>query len=559
MNSETVTVHQLFQDRRQYRVPFYQRPYVWSRDAQWKPLWTDIIQKAESRLENNSVPPAPHFLGAIVLEPQPRDGLRGVEALHVIDGQQRLTTLQYVLSALSMAIRECKADDILPIINGCVWNPNPDTMKQPAIEVFKVWPTFRDRQTYELAMHAQTRDELRSRFPQNFTQSGSLKRIGIDHPPALDAIWFFRQQIEDWLAGQPDRPERLEKLAEAIFQDLKVVSISLEQQDDAQVIFETLNGRGTELHATDLIRNFIFMRTDRDGANSGNLYDTLWSQFEGSFWAESQRRGRLNRPRVEWFMQSTLQAELAEEIDVGRLYEAYRRFAKPMPAEQQLERLSSYADKYRHFILGTGDEPIGQFGRQIAVWDASPIHAVALAIAGSRLSVADQSAMYSDLVSYVVRRAICGLSNKSYNKTFLQLLKRLREGDFSPANLRSILSAQKGETSRWPTDEEFLRVWINDPIIPRLGEMARVRFVLAALEKGMRTARTEENVLPDMAHLDVEHVLPERWLEHWPIDGVAVTEAELQAANMANLLMDEASDRQKAISKRERLNTRLAT
>ena len=129
MNSETVTVHQLFQDRRQYRVPFYQRPYVWSRDAQWKPLWTDIIQKAESRLENNSVPPAPHFLGAIVLEPQPRDGLRGVEALHVIDGQQRLTTLQYVLSALSMAIRECKADDILPIINGCVWNPNPDTMK----------------------------------------------------------------------------------------------------------------------------------------------------------------------------------------------------------------------------------------------------------------------------------------------------------------------------------------------------------------------------------------------------------------------------------------------
>lgn len=167
--------------------------------------------------------------------------------------------------------------------------------------------------------------------------------------------------------------------------------------------------------------------------------------------------------------------------------------------------------------------------------------------------------MYSDLVSYVVRRAICGLSNKSYNKTFLQLLKRLREGDFSPANLRSILSAQKGETSRWPTDEEFLRVWINDPIIPRLGEMARVRFVLAALEKGMRTARTEENVLPDMAHLDVEHVLPERWLEHWPIDGVAVTEAELQAANMANLLMDEASDRQKAISKRERLNTRLAT
>ena len=50
----------------------------------------------------------------------------------------------------------------------------------------------------------------------------------------------------------------LEKLAEAILRDLKIVLISLEPQDDAQVIFETLNGRGAELHATDLIRNFVF-------------------------------------------------------------------------------------------------------------------------------------------------------------------------------------------------------------------------------------------------------------------------------------------------------------
>ena len=87
MKSETVAVQQLFQDRRQYRVPFYQRAYVWNKIDQWEPLWGDIQDKAEARLLGSK--PVPHFLGAGVLEPQQRSGLLGVETLHVIDGQQR--------------------------------------------------------------------------------------------------------------------------------------------------------------------------------------------------------------------------------------------------------------------------------------------------------------------------------------------------------------------------------------------------------------------------------------------------------------------------------------
>jgi uncharacterized protein with ParB-like and HNH nuclease domain len=103
MKSETIGVQQLFQDRRQYRVPFYQRAYVWNKEDQWERLWADIQEKAETRLLGNK--PIPHFLGAAVLEPQPRTGLLGVETLHIIDGQQRLTTLQYVLAALAITLR----------------------------------------------------------------------------------------------------------------------------------------------------------------------------------------------------------------------------------------------------------------------------------------------------------------------------------------------------------------------------------------------------------------------------------------------------------------------
>src|SRR5260370_1357719 len=120
-------------------IPFYQRAYVWSKEEQWEPLWSDIRDKAEAR--SNGQPPAPHFLGAIVLEPQERRGLRGVETYHIIDGQQRLTTLQYFLVAMAMAMREHAPSAVLTLIEACLWNPNPDTMEQPEIERFKVWPT----------------------------------------------------------------------------------------------------------------------------------------------------------------------------------------------------------------------------------------------------------------------------------------------------------------------------------------------------------------------------------------------------------------------------------
>lgn len=371
MKSETIAVQQVFQDRRQYRVPFYQRAYVWNRDEQWDPLWNDVAEKADARAAGEK--PAPHFLGAIVLEPQPRSGLRGVETYHIIDGQQRLTTLQYLLEAVVVAARELEHGDLLSVLEGCVWNPNPETMENADTERFKVWPTFRDRSAFKAVMEAKDRDELRARFPASFTQSETLRKVGIEHPLALEAIWHFRERIDEWLREDGDSPAKgkagLDLIAEAILRDLRLVSISLDEADDAQVIFETLNGRGAELHATDLIRNFIFMRADREQADSEMLYDNLWSPFEGPFWSEEQRRGRLKKPRLDWFIQSALQAELADMVDIGKLYAEYRKFGMgrktPVPAESQLQLLTKYSDVYRQFTSGSGADPIATFGRQM--------------------------------------------------------------------------------------------------------------------------------------------------------------------------------------------------
>lgn len=559
MKSETNDVEKLFKDRRQYCVPFYQRAYVWGKEEQWEPLWSDIRDKADARANGES--PAPHFLGAIVLEPQQRTGLKGVEAYYIIDGQQRLTTLQYFLVALGIAIRNTPEPSILPLIEACIWNPNLDTMRQPETEIYKVWPTFRDREPYKIAMRATNREELHSHFPTSFTQSRSLKKIGVDHPAVLEAIWFFGEQIETWLditeTTIDDRASRLETLAEAVLRDLKFVVILLEPEDDAQVIFETLNGRGAELNATDLIRNFIFMRADREGADGADLYENLWTPFEGSFWTEPQRRGRLKRPRLEWFVQTTLQAELADAVEIGRLYTDYRRYGLagrvPLSAENQLRTLTKHADSYWQLMTGAGTNPISKFGARMAAWDASPTHSLALRVSSLDLPQEEQTRIFDDIASYLFRRALCGLPAKNYNNVFIQLLKRFSGEGATADAFRRTLSAQKGDSSRWPGDDEFRHAWLHDSAHQRLGDVARVRAALTELENGLRSRRTEEQFVPSPGMLDVDHILPEKWVVHWPLNGQVVTAEEASRALASIFDLETPSTRIEAINERERL------
>jgi hypothetical protein len=556
MQSETVSVKGLFQDRRQYHVPFFQRAYVWNREDQWERLWNDISENADTRVTGEG--PAPHFLGAAVLEPQQRKGLMGVDTLHIIDGQQRLSTLQYFLAALSIVLREAEAASLLSIVKRCLWNDNEETMRQPEIEIFKVWPTFRDRPNYHLAMTALSASELLEKFPYSFTKDGTLRKIDVDHPRPLEAIWYFAGQIRSWVTQEGDcqKEPRLTAISEAVLQDLQLVSISLGEQDDAQVIFETLNGHGAQLHATDLIRNFIFMRADREGVAGADLFDGLWSQFEDPFWGEAQRRGRLQRPRLEWFIQAAVEAALGDDVEIGRVYRSYQRFAvreATRSAEQQLRFLDKQADNYRQLISGTGADPIASFGRRVAVWDASTTHPLALRIADSDLTHEAQKSMYDMLVSYLVRRAICGLVTKNYNKIFIGLLKKLSPKGLTQESLRVSLSELEGAASYWPRNDEFRRAWLNDPLYPGRLDASRCKFVLSELEAGLRSLRSEEPVPVGLENLDIDHVLPTSWFEHWPFaDGTTATLSDSADAARLALIDEKLSGKQAAILKREK-------
>jgi len=523
VKSDDITIQQLFQDRRQFMVPFYQRAYVWTRSGQWEQLWDDIRVKAESRVTGSKA--GPHFLGAVVLDPQPKEGLIGVDTLHIIDGQQRLATLQFILKSALLLLRSVNSTAIAEIVAGSLKNSNPDTMRNPNVEVFKVWPTFRDRDDYRLALEADNRNALRKAFPKSFTQRDELRRIGIHHPPALEAIWYFTECFEKWIAegGHEERAARCETLARSILQDLKIVSIVLDDNDDAQVIFETLNGRGAQLHSTDLIRNFIFMRADREKTDSKTLYDTLWQEFERSYWNEEQRRGRLRKPRLEWFIHAALQAELSEEIDLGRLYFEYRRYVftghEPKTAESQLTTLSKYAVPYRSLVEGKMDStPMSRFGWRIAPFDITTLQPLALKLGVAPLSSEEQEEMLNTIVSYIVRRAVCGLTPKNYNNIFVSILRNLSKSGISLQVLRNAFESLKGDAARWPSDSEFRNACINAPLYPGRLDTPKMRATLTEIELELRkTVRTEAVIVQNFSQLDIDHIMPQSWFEHWPL------------------------------------------
>lgn len=558
MKSDDITIQQLFQDRRQYMVPFYQRAYVWTLRDQWAQLWEDIQSKADARVYNNTRL-TPHFLGAVVLDPQPKKGLIGVDTLHIIDGQQRLTTLQFILKSISLVLKSVNATAITEIISGGMINGNPDTMRDSEIERFKVWPTFRDRKPYKMAITAKDLDELRTLFPASFTQRQTLRQIGISHPAPLEAIWFFTHKFTEWIkqGEKSELPLRAECLASAILQDIKVVSIVLDEDDDAQVIFETLNGRGAQLHSTDLIRNFIFMRADRESSNSEQLYNEFWSKFESGYWNEEQRRGRMRKPRIEWFIHASLQAELKEEVDLGRLYFEYRRYVfnsiVPKTAQVQLDTLSKYSVQYKELISGEGESPIARFGLRISPYDITTLHPLALLIAVSPISDESKDEMYSILVSYVVRRAISGLTAKNYNNIFITALRNLSKSGVTPESLRNQLSSLKGEASRWPKDEEFRNTCITDSIYPGRLEAPKMRAILGELELGLRqAARTESSFNSNLGGLDIDHILPKSWYQYWPLrDGTVVNSNEIYNIRLRQAMGVQLEEKEAAILTRE--------
>ena len=531
MKADTLTLKSLFQKDVRYVIPTFQRPYVWNQDDQWEPLWNDVRNTAERYLDqlalvdrNNALAEeqtGTHFMGAVVLQQQPTASAE-IETRSVIDGQQRLTTAQILMDAAQEVFEELDAKTEARRMSRLVLNAHAE-----GDEAFKLWPTSLDQDPFRAAM-----------------VNGAATAWHEDSL-IVQAHDFFRLQVREWIESAPteeERADRIHGLEAAMFGLLEVVVIDLASADDAFVIFETLNARGTPLLASDLVKNFVLQTATAGGIDAEDLYEREWRPFEDPWWRDEVRQGRIVRPRLDVFLNHWLVMETAEEV---QSHEVFAKFKQHVETDGKViadvvGQLRRIGGTYRGFDQ---TDPVSQVGtflyrwRTIDIGTVTPLLLWLFSQSDEAVSKSHRHQAIHAIESFLVRRMICRLTTKDYNRLFLELMSRLRDCEPGAASetVVTYLAAQSAESRRWPTDQEFEGAILSLPLY-RLLTRGRLRMVLEGIEEYLRGDLAEEaNVV--RGSLTIEHILPRSWQEHWPLGDTSLgDQAELERERLLHSL-----------------------
>ena len=541
MQADDHPVEVILKEARRFMVPFYQRKYQWA-DPRILPFWEDVEVKASEVLDREGREGKfKHYMGALILSPVGEAAQIGVTPkVQVVDGQQRLTTFQLFLAALREVARQHNCDDSIKSVNDYLFNSLKSKDKDPLTR-FKLTPTPSDRGVFHDVIDEEYQF-VRSKYTRYYRGDSVPKNT---HFRALRAYEVFRQKIEHFANYGPTNAveeddetvlqddtdtaaaikPRLEALLTALLSCMKLVVIMLDEGDDAQVIFETLNSKGEPLLAMDLVRNNIFHRAEKEEASIDELYRELWDPFDDPWWRESAPSARPRRPRIDHFLSHTLAAETGERISMRELYAEYRAFVVPKgpprfaSVKEELWMLQHYAPFYET-LEGRKkvDEILACLGSKLSAWQVTTAYPVAMQLMQEKVSPKERKQISRLMYSYIVRRTLSGLTSKNLNKVFQSLARRFVQDTPSTAVMTDYFATQTGSSTRFPNDQEF-RQGILEKQAYRIG--ARIKDVLWELELACRTDLAEPITEP--TSLWTEHVLPQTWNEDWPfVDGVFV-------------------------------------
>lgn len=533
MEADTKALKKIMTVEGRYVIPTFQRDYEWTREGQWELLFEDLDSVAgrlgaarveaeatgssQARAERSV---APHFLGAVVCDqlPSPTGGLT---LSAVIDGQQRLTTLQLLVRGVLDVLQETgsgRARQVKRLLE------NPEDVIDHPHERYKLWPRRKDRDVWPVAM------------------SDEVPAYGTEDHLYLQARRFFADSVRNSLVDDQGR-DRIDDFVDALLDLFKLVVIDLDDNDDAQVIFEVLNGRQTPLSASDLVKNLLFLRGElADEQELEELYDAYWAEFDEPWWKKQIGVGHAARARRDVLLSVWLTAVSGTEANVGRLYGEVRQFLAggDYKTKDILIELSEYRQAYKaiYGALDPGSLRLAQSYRNLVtlkLQTAVPLLAWLRTLPADRLSVADHERAAGAVESWVLRRMILGANTRGYNAAFLGVLKSAQAAARTPeANIADAVVAAlaAGPNSlAWPSDDEITSAFTQDRFYGRFTQ-ERIRLILGAIDAQMRVnnPKTEPAVF-DYAQLQIEHLMPKRWEPHWPLPaGVGEDPAQRELA-----------------------------
>ena len=201
MKTDTHTPEHIFRAQQRLLVPLFQRPYVWNQELQWEPMWRDLKRVLSRYLAQPEAEHQPHFLGAVVVQ-QVQSPIGEIQQRTIIDGQQRLTTLQLMFDAIHAQLESVGAKRPAGRIKKLIEN-DEDSCNKPE-DKFKVWPTNKDRPAFN--------EVLAAPFPVDYENlEHSKSKMALAHR-------FFSESAREWLLenGQEEAQQRAEVLDLAV-------------------------------------------------------------------------------------------------------------------------------------------------------------------------------------------------------------------------------------------------------------------------------------------------------------------------------------------------------
>ena len=448
----------------QFVIPIYQRTYSWT-EKECSQLWDDIVHTGE----DDAI--AAHFVGSIVYIEQGLYQVSSQSPLLVIDGQQRLTTVMIILEALARHLGDkepVEGFSARKLRNYYLLNPLEEGERG-----FKLILTQTDKQSLIALMRQMTPPEE------------SSVRI-------MDNFDFFEKQIKGLGGDISDLCKGLAKLV--------IVDISLSRdQDNPQLIFESMNSTGRELSQADLIRNYILMGLEP--SQQTQLYEEHWRPMEVAFGQEAYDK------HFDSFMRHYLTIRSGEIPNVRAVYEAFKDYSRvPEVAEAGVGALvadvHAYANYYCAMALGqeANKDLASSFSdlRELKVDVAYPfLLELYDDYANDRLTSEDFVQAVRLVESYVFRRAVCDIPTNSLNKTFATIGRSLKKDRYIESIQAYLLNLPSYR--RFPSDVEFMQKLTERDLY----NFSRRTYFLRHLENYDR----KEHV--SVGEYTIEHILPQ--------------------------------------------------
>lgn len=523
MKAVATTVLKLVQGSKVFLIPTFQRRYTWKKE-QWNQLWLDLLNEYEVDYPEDPDALHGHFLGSVVLHPAlgPASTLMRHQ---VIDGQQRLTTILVLLAAL----RDTRAAADSSWNYGAIddqYLRNPFSDEYPD----RLIPTKLDREAF--------RKTVRERVPTG--------DIGI-------AYNFFRTSMERALAAGDIE---LAKLERTLLLHMLIVEITTKTGDSVNGIFNTLNSKGMELSAADLVRNELLHHIGDDLGDE--VHEEYWIPMETSLVSPKAKSPDREFVTFLWAREVSISPKTSRD-DLFPTFERRLRndLSGKRPADRQEIAMAVLKEMYEdhRLFLTVRDPSHGEEDERISdqllaslysiqEWRSEPITPIALwvlkeAVEG-RVAQSDASKALDILLSYLVKRILHGIPTNQLNRLLTPVaheLSQRNEHESVAERMHEILSRPG---YYWPTDDQVRSTVVTNPLYASARRY--VKFLLEAAERHFPGAERAE-----LERTQIEHVMPQLlssdWSEHLQSRGVELSDAEALTHTLGNLTLTESNQK----------------